>query len=141
MKIILFALFSIAQAILLFKLKSIKKVRTYMLFSVLTLFFCGTSIVALILWVVYFKKTRDSIFEKVSLSPSDITSDELIEYIKVYGLENDPQQWNRLRGVWFAINESPNVSTQKKKQLRDFLTVQGLRLVGSEINIIDNYGK
>ena len=57
------------------------------------------------------------------------------------GIHNTPQNWNRVRGLWFIANESPNVTTSTKKQFRDWLLIKGLRLTGNDKNVIDNYGK
>ena len=62
-----------------------------------------------------------------------------MKYINSYGIINYPESWNKVRGVWFSINESSQVPTDKKRELRDFLTTKGLRLVGNDKNVIDNY--
>ena len=64
-----------------------------------------------------------------------------MKYINSYGIINEPESWNMVRGVWFSINESSQVPTDKKRELRDFLTTKGLRLVGNDKDVIDNYGK
>ena len=54
-------------------------------------------------------------------------------------LDNKPESWNMLRGVWFSINESSNIPTEKKRKIRTILTTKGLRLVGNDKDVIDNY--
>ncbi len=93
-------------------------------------------------WNKAYKKReqkRVEMFNQATLTPSNENVNNLIDYINEYGLENKPQEWNKLRGVWFAINESPNVSTQIKKQLRDFLTTKGLRITGKDKEVINNH--
>ena len=81
---------------------------------------------------------RDQLFARIAVSPSDQTADELIAYVQQYGCENNPNAWNKLRSVWITINESPNVSTEKKKQLKQFLMLQGLTMHYQDAQIIDN---
>lgn len=83
-------------------------------------------------------KDKDKLFSKITASPSDQTADELIAHIQKYGCTNEPNAWNKLRSVWITINESPNVSTEKKKQLKQFLMLQGLTMHYQDSKIIDN---
>lgn len=83
-------------------------------------------------------KENDELFSKITISPSDGAADELIDHIQKYGCENHPNAWNKLRSVWITINESPNVSTEKKKQLKQFLMLQGLTMHYQDAKIIDN---
>lgn len=84
------------------------------------------------------RKERDRLFARIAMSPSDQTADELIAYVQQYGCENNPNAWNRLRSIWITFNESPNVSTEKKKQLKQFLMLQGLTMHYQDAQIIDN---
>ncbi len=84
------------------------------------------------------RKERDQFFVRIAASPSDRSADELIAYIQQYGCENHPNAWNRLRSIWITFNESPNVSTEKKKQLKQFLMLQGLTMHYQDSKIIDN---
>ena len=88
--------------------------------------------------VVQIRKEKDKAYKKITVLPSDSAADELIATIKKYGCENKPNEWNKLRGVWITINESPNVSTEKKKQLKQFLMLQGLTMHYQDSKIIDN---
>ena len=83
-------------------------------------------------------KERNLFFARIAASPSDQAADELIAYIQQYGCENHPNAWNRLRSIWITFNESPNVSTEKKKQLKQFLMLQGLTMHYQDAQIIDN---
>lgn len=83
----------------------------------------------------------NSVWEEIKVSPTETLVNQLMENIKKYDLPNNPQAWNQVRGVWFIVNDSPNISTAKKTELRNFLMTKGLRLVGNDKNIIDNYGK
>ena len=93
---------------------------------------------ALVGAVTQLRKERDQLFARIAASPSDHTADELIAYIQQYGCENHPNAWNRLRSIWITFNESPNVSTEKKKQLKQFLMLQGLTMHYQDSKIIDN---
>lgn len=84
------------------------------------------------------EKEKDSIYAKIAATPSDKAADELIDLIQRCGCENKPNAWNKLRSVWIAVNESPNVSTEKKKQLKQFLMLQGLTMHYQDSKIIDN---
>mgnify|MGYP006956019727 FL=1 len=83
-------------------------------------------------------KDKDKLFSKIIAAPSNQATDELIAHIQQYGCENHPNAWNKLRSVWITINESPNVSTEKKKQLKQFLMLQGLTMHYQDSKIIDN---
>ena len=93
---------------------------------------------ALVGAVTQLGKERNLFFARIAASPSDQTADELIAYIQQYGCENHPNAWNKLRSVWITINESQNVSTEKKKQLKQFLMLQGLTMHYQDAQIIDN---
>ena len=71
--------------------------------------------------------------------PSDILVNEFIDKVQKCGFPNHPTAWNHIRGVWFVVNESSNVSTPKKTEFRNFLMSVGLRLVGNDKNVTDNY--
>ena len=83
-------------------------------------------------------RDKDKVYAKITAAPSEQTADELIELIQKYGCDNEPNAWNKLRSVWITINESPNVSTEKKKQLKQFLMLQGLTMHYQDAQIIDN---
>lgn len=84
------------------------------------------------------RKERDALYSKITVSPSNQAADELIANIQKYGCENNPNAWNKLRSVWITLNESSNVSTEKKKQLKQFLMLQGLTMHYKDAQIIDN---
>ena len=83
-------------------------------------------------------RDKDKVYAKITAAPSDQAADELIELIQKYGCDNEPNAWNKLRSVWITINESPNVSTEKKKQLKQFLMLQELTMHYQDAQIIDN---
>ena len=99
------------------------------------------SMIAYGMYSVKFKKVLNKNCKKVSFEPNDNSVDVFLNYVKQWGLYNHPEQWNQVRGVWFVVNESSNVSTIKKKELRDYLIINGLKLHNSEKQIIDNYVK
>lgn len=84
------------------------------------------------------RKEKDALYSKITVSPSNQTADELIANIQKFGCENTPNAWNKLRSVWVTLNESSNVSTEKKKQLKQFLMLQGLTMHYKDAQIIDN---
>ena len=97
------------------------------------------NIVALAKYDKKHKKLRATTYSEATKKPTVQSIDNLIDYIECYGCQNEPQYWKQLRGVWFAVNESSQVPSAKKRELRDFLTTNGLRLVGNDKNVIDNY--
>lgn len=105
-------------------------------FLTLPLFFVG--FFAIIGATVQIRKEKDALYSKITISPSEQAVDELIANIEKYGCVNDPNSWNKLRSVWITINESPNVSTEKKKQLKQYLMLQGLTMHYRDAQIIDN---
>ena len=84
-------------------------------------------------------KAEGAELEKVEVDPTEAQVDKYIELVQKYGISNNPQSWNKVRGFWFIANESPYVTTEKKTKLRNFLMSKGLRLVGNDKNVIDNY--
>ena len=88
------------------------------------------------------KKKTDFLIE-VQNNPCDENVDKLIETIEKDGgvITNNPANWNTFRGVWFVYNESKNVTTEKKYQLRNWLMMKGLRITGQDKEVRDNYGK
>ena len=101
--------------------------------------FFGSGLIALFTLSAKYEKERKKIYERVSMSPSDAGVDELMDFIKKYSINNTPNDWNQVRAVWFRCNESPNVTTEKKKELKNYLMLQGLRMHYKEAEVIDNY--
>ena len=66
------------------------------------------------------------IYEKTIENASDESVDAFISYINANGLINTPNQWNRVRNLWILCNESPNITTEKKYQLKKELMLSGL---------------
>ena len=102
----------------------------------------------------FFKKRKKSIealgvkeqniLEDLASNPTDEKVNAFMHYLNTDGggrFANKPKNWNSIRGLWFVVHESPNVTTSVKKQFRDWLMLKGLRIVGNDKDIIDNYGK
>ena len=85
------------------------------------------------------RKAVDDELVGLDTEPTEELVDKYIEAVKKYGISNTPQNWNVVRGIWFVVNESSDITTEKKKELRNLLMSKGLRLVGNDKNVIDNY--
>lgn len=87
-----------------------------------------------------FAKKRDTEYNSVmaglETAPNESLIDRYIAYGEKYGIE---QTWDKLRGVWFIVNECPTITTDKKLEFRNYLMARGLRLLGKDKNVIDNY--
>jgi len=81
----------------------------------------------------------NAIFDKIMSAPNETLVNQFMEMVKKYNLPNNPKAWNQVRGVWFVVNDCPNISTAKKTEFRNFLMSVGLRLVGNDKNVTDNY--
>lgn len=97
----------------------------------------------LIIFVGTYPGRKQAKLEKIAYgnletSQTNENVDEFIKVILKYGVLNQPTTWNRVRGIWFMVNESPNVTTEKKTELRNLLVSKGLRLTPNERKIIDN---
>lgn len=117
--------------------KKQKLVHVVFAFSIVMFFI--VPFVAYGFYTLKFKKVLKTNCEMVSKLPSDSSVDVFLNYLKKWGFFNHPEQWNQIRGLWFIINESSDVSTIKKKELRDYLMTNGLRMNNSEKQIIDNF--
>jgi len=136
---ILLVSIGIIDYILMVKLKKQKTAFIILGVTAFPCIFAGA--IAYGIYTVKFKKILNQNCQIVSLEPSDSSVDVFLNYVKQWGFYNHPEQWNQVRGVWFIVNESSNVSTVKKKELRDYLIINGLKLHNSEKQIIDNYSK
>ncbi|MBQ7119577.1 MAG: hypothetical protein IJO09_05125 [Oscillospiraceae bacterium] len=56
------------------------------------------------------------------------------------GFIDNPQNSDKLRGIWFIVNGSANISADVKMQFKNWLLFKGFRLSDNEMQIIDNYG-
>ena len=101
-----------------------------MLFSGLIAYICLSSKI---------DKERQKIYDTLVQNPNNTNVDVLIKDIETHGCANNPNAWNRLRAIWFVVNESSNVTTDKKKQLKQFLMLKGLTMHHKDAQIIDNY--
>ena len=95
--------------------------------------------VALGKYLYNFTKLRTSIYTETSKNPTIENVDKLIDFADSYTMLNQPKYWNQLRSVWFAVNESSNVPTNKKKELKQVLMLKGLTMHHNDAQIIDNY--
>ena len=141
---LLIVLLVILQYLIFIKIKKYNFVMGCVGISLLLLLISGfsvfvSSIVAFFLYAVKFEKTKRKTFDTIIKNTDSNSPDILMKYINSYGIINYPESWNKVRGVCFSINESSQVPTDKKRELRDFLTTKGLRLVGNDKNVIDNY--
>ncbi len=109
------------------------------LFPVLTilLFFVNPIGIMISVFAISAKsnKMREEAYNSMIADPSDRRVDELIEFLNRYKCPNDPNSWHRLRGVWYACNQSDNISVAKKEELKTFLLMQGLYLNRDEAQI------
>jgi len=121
------------------KKKSMNKIGFYLFFTVFTCWMFFSALIALFMLYSKMAKDREKIYKELSINPTNQGVDKLITFIDEYFCENKPQEWNRLRAVWLAVNESSAVTTDKKKQLKQFLMLQGLRMHHNDAQIIDNY--
>lgn len=71
-------------------------------------------------------------------NPTDAAVDQLISSYALIGPENHPKEWNKLRNAWISVNNSPNVSYEKKEELLKFLLKKGLSIPYSQQRIINN---
>jgi len=119
-----------------------KKIIIFVVFLILN--FPGCIVCAIIYSLIYqhkLNKSREEIFAKLTTSPDDTVVDEYIVHLNKYACEDTPNAWHQVRGVWYACNNSANVTTEKKKELLTLLLLKGLYVTDKEKQIIDNYSK
>lgn len=75
----------------------------------------------------------------VSKNPTEETVTACIEYFEKawLGFNNHPDNWNRIRKVWYVVNGSSKVTTPTKEKFLEKLTKRGLYV--NNVRIIDNY--
>lgn len=83
-------------------------------------------------------KLKKIAYKNLEASQTNENVDEFIKIVSRGSITNQPPVWNRVRGIWFMVNESPNVTTDRKTELRNLLVSKGLRLTPNERKIIDN---
>ncbi len=137
--LLLFACGVLLFRAIFYKVKKQNHVLAIFLASMLIAFGAGSSIVAYVMWYLKSSKEKKKIYDEIRTNPCVETLDKLQKNIEAWGVLNEPKYWNELRGAWYILNESPNIPTQKKTEFRNFLTVEGLRLSGTDKNIIDNF--
>lgn len=119
-----------------------KKIIIFIIFAILN--FPGCVVCAMVYSLMYMhkqKKSRDEIFAKLTTAPNDSIVDEYIAHLNKFGCEDTPNAWHQVRGVWYACNNSSNITTDKKKELLTLLLLKGLYLNNEEKKIVDNYAK
>lgn len=110
-----------------------------LVFSIMFLPFLPAYIIAIKRYGKEVKTRIEPVKNAIQCNPCDSTVDDYIAMTEEYGILNDPKTWNQVRAVWFVVNESSDVTTEKKKELRNFLMSKGLRLTNQDKNVIDNY--
>ena len=89
------------------------------------------------------QKTQEqyAIMSELAIAPTDEKVDAFMARVDSEGgmLANNPDNWNSFRNLWFAVNESPDVTTQKKNLFCMWLSNKGLILSSKQARIIDNY--
>ena len=98
-------------------------------------------IIAMFLASNTFAKERENIYRLLIHTPNNANVDMLINHLEKHGCPDSPNAWHRLRGVWYACNQSSYITTNKKQELQTFLMLKGLYLNNEERKIIDNYTK
>lgn len=119
-----------------------KKIIILIVFAFLN--FPGCIVCAIVYSLVYQHKLnnqKSAIFAKLTSNPDDSVVDEYIAHLNKFACEDTPNAWHQVRGVWYAVNNSANVTTAKKQELLTILLVKGLFLTDKEKQIIDNYGR
>lgn len=111
----------------------------YMIVTLFTFFLGLTTLFAMILTSAKIDKQRGKVCDALVQNPSNENVDLLIKDIETYGCNNHPNAWNKLRAIWMTVNESSNVTTEKKKQLKQFLMLKGLTMHYQDAKIIDNF--
>ena len=116
--------------------------------SLLGIFCCPVGVVVPIIIFVKAAKNNSketqrqfAIMSALAQDPSDEKIDEFMARADSEGgvIGNDPQNWNAFRNLWFAVNGSPNVTTEKKNIFCMWLSSKGLILSAQQAKIIDNY--
>ena len=111
----------------------------YMIVTLFTFWLGFSTLFAMILTSARIDKQRNKVYDTLVQNPSDENVDLLIKDIEMFGCTNHPNAWNKLRAIWMTVNESSNITTDKKKQLKQFLMLKGLTMHYQDAKIIDNY--
>ena len=111
----------------------------YMVATLFTFWLGFTGLFAMILTSAKIDKQRNKVYDTLVQNPSDENVDLLIKDIEMFGCTNHPNAWNKLRAIWMTANESSNITTDKKKQLKQFLMLKGLTMHYQDSKVIDNY--
>lgn len=89
------------------------------------------------------KKSQEqfAIMSTLAQDPTDAKIDEFMAMVDREGgvIGNEPQNWNAFRNLWYAVNASPNVTTEKKNIFCLWLSNKGLILSAQQAKPIDNY--
>ncbi len=88
-------------------------------------------------YLININRKRKQEIEKLVKNLNDDAVSGFINYIDEWGCFNHPTAWAELKGALRIVNESDKVTSEKKTQLRNSLMLNGLKLHGSEMNIIN----
>lgn len=114
-------------------------IQIYMIVTLFTFWLGLSTLFACILASSKIDKQRNKVYDTLVQNPNNENVDMLIKDIEMYGCNNNPNAWNKLRAIWMTVNESSNITTEKKKQLKQFLMLKGLTMHYQDAKIIDNY--
>lgn len=78
-------------------------------------------------------------FQAVLNNPCDYTVNDLLDNLSnsPYGINNHPDTWQRVRGLWNVVNRSDKVTTPTKEKFLAQLLSMGLYLNNTKVN--DNF--
>jgi|GEM_PF-2453344 len=72
-------------------------------------------------------------------NPTEENVLELMKCLEKAGINNHPDTWQRMRGLWNVVNKSNQITTPTKEKFIAQLIAKGLYI--NNTNVIDNYGK
>lgn len=72
-------------------------------------------------------------------NPTEENLLNLMQCLETSSVNNHPDTWQRLRGLWNVVNKSNRITTPTKEKFIAMLMAKGLYL--NNTNVIDNYGK
>ena len=97
-------------------------------------------LIALIIWSSVMKSKLSAAVNKATMFPTEENVIAILEILSKRvrpGIRNHPDEWKKLRNMFYNVNGSSNVTTPLKKDLKDCLVKCGLYI--DNMKIIDNY--